>query len=170
MTFHGLHPASALADCEEVDWRAPHLRVQRSRVLDHTCECLYELCAAGGLFFVRRTDRSGVTERVQESAWVVMRQGHDLWRGILSGQARQEGERSSARRVALCVHVVLGVDVLERTVTPSIKHQANRSSADERRFLVRIDADGQLQHLFQAGRQVSRRELNTVTVSHFASH
>ncbi|SEN21103.1 hypothetical protein SAMN05660976_07050 [Nonomuraea pusilla] len=91
VTFHGLHLAPALADCEEVDWRAPSLRAQRIRVLDHTCECLvvvYELCAAGGLFFVRRKDRSGPTERVQESAWMVMRGGHALWRGIVSGQAR----------------------------------------------------------------------------------
>lgn len=72
-------------------WSASVPRAERVRVRAHTCECLatgYELCAAGGLFFVRRIERGRVTPRVMESVWMAMREAEALWLQILKGLAR----------------------------------------------------------------------------------
>jgi hypothetical protein len=48
---------------------------------------IYELCAAGGLGFVRRSTSETPTS-TNESAWLPVRAAEDLWWRILSGQAR----------------------------------------------------------------------------------
>ncbi|MFG3437740.1 hypothetical protein ACGF0J_10920 [Nonomuraea sp. NPDC047897] len=89
--FHGLHPVAASARCLRVSWSASLPRAARVRVRSHTCECLavvHELCEAGGLFFVRRTDRSSGTPEVTESNWTTMREAQTLWLHITNGLAR----------------------------------------------------------------------------------
>ncbi|WP_113705657.1 hypothetical protein [Nonomuraea lactucae] len=89
--FHGIHPIAACAGCGRVSWFESLPRAERVRVRAHTCECLattYELCAAGGLFFVRRTDRGYATPEVMESTWMTMRETEVLWLRLVNGLAR----------------------------------------------------------------------------------
>lgn len=69
--YHGPHAASRQPDAEVVVWHTPDTFVERVRVVRHTCECrarIYELCAAGGLAWVRVTDRLGRSAAVKESS------------------------------------------------------------------------------------------------------
>ena len=82
--------AAAQARTELVEWEPSLPRTDRVRVRAHTCVCdspIYELCAAGGLGFVRRSTGETVTS-TDESAWLPVRAAEDLWWRILSGQAR----------------------------------------------------------------------------------
>jgi hypothetical protein len=57
---------------------------ERVRVLKWTCDCLtpiYELCAAGGQYFIRRID----DHRVVESTRLRCRDAEDLWTALLTG-------------------------------------------------------------------------------------
>ncbi|TDE60377.1 hypothetical protein E1295_00630 [Nonomuraea mesophila] len=68
--FHGPHIGPYRADAELVDWRNPHPRFERVRIMRHTCDCrarVLELCTASGLAWVRRTDRMGAGSLVRES-------------------------------------------------------------------------------------------------------
>ncbi|MET8008101.1 hypothetical protein [Nonomuraea glycinis] len=82
--------AAAQAQTELVEWEPSLPRTNRVRVRTHTCVCespIYELCAAGGLGFVRRsTGESPVV--TAETAWLPARAAEDLWWRILSGHAR----------------------------------------------------------------------------------
>jgi hypothetical protein len=86
----GLHVAAAHIQAELLEWEPPIPRVNRIRVRTHTCVCqspIFELCAAGGLCFVRRiTGESPAV--IEESAWLSARAGEKLWWRILRGQAR----------------------------------------------------------------------------------
>ncbi len=76
-------------DAEEIEWRRIHGDVQRVRLVDRTCACkatVYELCAAGGQRFIRRT--TGEQREVQESPRMVCRAADELWERVLTGQAR----------------------------------------------------------------------------------
>ncbi|WP_244302048.1 MULTISPECIES: hypothetical protein [Microbispora] len=56
----------------------------------HTCECrptIYELCQAGGLLFVRRTEREGEV-KVHETERLVSARIEPLWTKLLTGEAR----------------------------------------------------------------------------------
>ncbi|MCA2180914.1 hypothetical protein LDL08_32515 [Nonomuraea glycinis] len=82
--------AAAQAQTELVEWEPSLPRTDRVRVRAHTCVCqspIYELCAAGGLGFVRRSTSGSLTGS-DESAWLSVAAAEDLWWRILSGQAR----------------------------------------------------------------------------------
>lgn len=88
--FHGPHIGSPLPDAEAVDWSEQVPRFTRVRVLRHTCECkpyVYELCAAGGLAWVRRTSRLGSAPSVTESDPASFSRAEALWEKLLNGAA-----------------------------------------------------------------------------------
>jgi hypothetical protein len=90
LDHHGLHVAAAQAQVEQVGWEPTLPRAARVRVRQHTCICqqpLFELCAAGGLWFVRRISDEA-PHVIVESAWMLAREAEGLWPRILSGQAR----------------------------------------------------------------------------------
>ena len=58
--FHGPHVRHHRADAEVIDWCEPEQRFDRVWIRRHTCEykaLVLEFCTAGGLAWVRRTDR-----------------------------------------------------------------------------------------------------------------
>ncbi|WP_157382790.1 hypothetical protein [Nonomuraea coxensis] len=60
------------------------------RVRAHTCSCTspyFELCTAGGRWFVRRFTGGNPTVTT-ESPWLSARTAQDLWTQILAGQAQ----------------------------------------------------------------------------------
>jgi hypothetical protein len=74
-----------------VEWCEPLPRFQRVRVRRHTCECkprVYELCTAGGLAWVRRTDRLKSMVKVSESHPRLVGEAEELWSMILAGRAK----------------------------------------------------------------------------------
>ncbi|MEO3799092.1 hypothetical protein [Nonomuraea sp. B1E8] len=89
--FHGPHVCPPLPDAESVEWEVPMARFVRVRVLRHTCECkpcVYEFCAAGGLAWVRRTQRREFGETVRESHPTTVGKAEVLWEKLMNGQAR----------------------------------------------------------------------------------
>lgn len=89
--YHGLHVAPAQAGYEEIRWLRPTSRSDRVRVRRHTCECrptVYELCAAGGLMFVRRTVEARRGVRIHETDRINTAGMRELWRRLILGQAR----------------------------------------------------------------------------------
>ncbi|MEU8192213.1 hypothetical protein AB0C10_00365 [Microbispora amethystogenes] len=62
------------------------------RVVAHTCDdcspLAYELCASGGLLFVRRTDRSGDRPKIRETERLPYARMRPLWTELLLGRAR----------------------------------------------------------------------------------
>lgn len=87
-SYHGPHVPPAQACAERVDWRRSLPRTAWIRVREHTCACRYpifELCTAGGLWFVRRLSKG--TPLIVESPWESARTAQELWVRILSGQA-----------------------------------------------------------------------------------
>ncbi|GIH73112.1 hypothetical protein [Sphaerimonospora thailandensis] len=88
--YHGIHAAAAQPDAVMVRWLKPQRRCARVRVKEHTCECkvrIYELCQAGGLFFVRRTDRGRSGQQVMETEWLPSVRAQELWHNIITGRA-----------------------------------------------------------------------------------
>lgn len=89
-SYHGIHVPDPQPDAQKLRWlkpqpRCPHVRVQR-----HTCECrvrIYELCQAGGLVFVRRTDREETGLEVAETEWLLTARARELWEKILTGRS-----------------------------------------------------------------------------------
>ncbi|MEU6408586.1 hypothetical protein [Microbispora sp. NPDC046933] len=68
----------------------PTNRSDRVRVHRHTCECkatIYELCSAGGLWFIRRTKR-GKKMEIRETERLVAARMKGLWVRLLSGEVR----------------------------------------------------------------------------------
>ncbi|WP_440071138.1 hypothetical protein [Streptosporangium sp. OZ121] len=87
---HGHHAAPLQVGYEPIDWRPERPRADRLRIKEHTCDCLptfYELCQAGGLMFVRRTERARKGVVVHESPWVVAKRTQELWLRLLMGAA-----------------------------------------------------------------------------------
>ncbi|GAA3245569.1 hypothetical protein [Nonomuraea helvata] len=87
--YHGIHPAPVRSGCERVDWSPCVPRTDRVRVRAHTCECLptvYEMCAAGGLMFIRRIDRKHGQPEIHESTWTRARDVEELWRRLITGE------------------------------------------------------------------------------------
>ncbi|WP_188194412.1 hypothetical protein [Nonomuraea sp. SYSU D8015] len=61
---------------------------ERIRVVAYTSDCqptFYELCQAGGLFFIRRTRRTGGRVLIHESARIRRALVIPLWEGLLEG-------------------------------------------------------------------------------------
>ncbi|GAB2461970.1 hypothetical protein [Streptosporangium sandarakinum] len=88
---HSVHPSTLWPEHGLVDWRPERPRTSRVRVKEHTCDCLatfYELCQAGGLMFVRRTERRNGVTVVHESPWEIASRTQELWRRLLAGTAR----------------------------------------------------------------------------------
>ncbi|MFI7045699.1 hypothetical protein ACWDTT_32390 [Streptosporangium sandarakinum] len=88
---HSPHPDPPGSGHGLVDWRPERPRTSRVRVKEHTCDCLatfYELCQAGGLMFVRRTERRNGVTVVHESPWEIASRTQELWRRLLAGTAR----------------------------------------------------------------------------------
>lgn len=89
--FHGPHMKPLKEAYVAIDWSSPMTRCKSVRVRCHTCECLptvYELCVAGGLGHIRRTERSSKGDRVSESPWLRDAEVKHLWHNLLEGQAR----------------------------------------------------------------------------------
>jgi hypothetical protein len=87
--FHGPHAAPPLPDHLVLTWREPVRRAARVRVVSWTCGCrsiAYELCAAAGQSFVRRTDRDKRT--VHETAWTLIATARRTFEQILRGEVR----------------------------------------------------------------------------------
>ncbi|MEU6426119.1 hypothetical protein ABZ860_09455 [Microbispora sp. NPDC046973] len=67
-------------------------RSVRVRVVAHTCDrcspLAYELCASGGLLFVRRRDRTDRTPEVCETERLPDARARQLWMELLLGHAR----------------------------------------------------------------------------------
>ncbi|MEV4454669.1 hypothetical protein [Microbispora sp. NPDC049633] len=67
-------------------------RTVRARVVAHTCDhcspLAYELCASGGLLFVRRTDRTDSTPEIRETERLPDARARRLWLDVLLGRAR----------------------------------------------------------------------------------
>ncbi|GAA2204923.1 hypothetical protein GCM10009850_006140 [Nonomuraea monospora] len=87
--FHGPHVDPPRPDHVKLTWYALTRRAPRVRVVSHTCECretTYELCAAAGLGFVRRTDRTVGT--VRETAWTSPAAAGCLFEQIMQGEVR----------------------------------------------------------------------------------
>ncbi|TMR94589.1 hypothetical protein EJK15_33000 [Nonomuraea basaltis] len=86
---HGLHVA-APPDAERVAWVQSAGRVPRVRVRDYTCMCrapFFELCAAGGLSFVRRISDESDAAIIVESPWTLAPAAERLWLRISNGTA-----------------------------------------------------------------------------------
>jgi hypothetical protein len=69
--YRGLHVAAAHIQAEPLEWELPIPRVHRVRVRAHTCVCqspIFELCTAGGLWFVRRITAESPAV-IEESVW-----------------------------------------------------------------------------------------------------
>lgn len=89
--YHGRHVRERRRDCESIHWQRRRPPLTRTRVLTHTCECratIYELCARGGAYFIRRTTRGPRGIEVDESPHVIAREAGELWSKPLSGRAR----------------------------------------------------------------------------------
>src|SRR5437868_1468894 len=87
---HGIHSSVQNEEVESVRWERSLPRADRMRVREFTCACrspVFELCTAGGLWFVRRISDENPTAPM-ESEWMSAKAGNDLWLRILSGQAR----------------------------------------------------------------------------------
>ncbi|MEV7807259.1 hypothetical protein AB0O28_30370 [Microbispora sp. NPDC088329] len=67
-------------------------RTVRARVVAHTCDqcapLAYELCASGGLLFIRRTDRGGNRPEIRETERLPDARARRLWLDVLLGRAR----------------------------------------------------------------------------------
>ncbi|MEN3541069.1 hypothetical protein AAH991_38560 [Microbispora sp. ZYX-F-249] len=88
--YHSIHVPDPQPDAEQLQWLAPQRRCTQVRVQRHTCECqprIYELCQAGGLVFVRRTDRNQAGVEVAETEWLVTARAQELWQKIITGRS-----------------------------------------------------------------------------------
>jgi hypothetical protein len=67
-------------------------RTARVRVVARTCDhcspLAYELCAADGLLFVRRTDRSGDQPKTRETERLPDVRARRMWMDLLLGKVR----------------------------------------------------------------------------------
>jgi hypothetical protein len=84
------HAAAPRSGAKSIEWEPSTSRVHRIRVRAHTCSCTFpyfELCTAGGLWFVRRFTAKSPAVAV-ESPWVSAHAAQNLWTQILTGQAR----------------------------------------------------------------------------------
>lgn len=89
--YHGIHVGPLVADHEKLVWRVPVARSDRVRVREHTCMCRaesYELCASGGLMFIRHTAQRAGKATVHETDRWLSRKAEAIWIFLLAGRAR----------------------------------------------------------------------------------
>ncbi|GGO07800.1 hypothetical protein GCM10010116_15710 [Microbispora rosea subsp. aerata] len=88
----GLHLPPEQPGCVRLEWLPETRRTAHVRVVRHTCgDCqavTYELCVAGGLMFIRRTDRTKRTPQVHETERLITCRARAMWRDLLLGFAR----------------------------------------------------------------------------------
>ncbi|WP_327047314.1 hypothetical protein OG320_05315 [Microbispora sp. NBC_01189] len=88
----GMHPTPEQPGHRQLAWSVHTGRMARVGVVAYTCaECVpisYELCTAGGLMFVRRTDRTKTRPEVSVSEYLPGARVRALWARLLAGQAR----------------------------------------------------------------------------------
>ncbi|WP_405084380.1 hypothetical protein [Microbispora sp. NBC_01389] len=88
----GLHLPPEQPDCVRLRWMPEARRTASVRVVRHTCDdcrdVSYELCAAGGLMFIRRTDRTKGTPKVRETERLIACRVQGMWQALLLGSAR----------------------------------------------------------------------------------
>ncbi|GAA3132954.1 hypothetical protein GCM10017600_44660 [Streptosporangium carneum] len=88
--YHSTHVGPLVTDYEELTWRVPVARSDRVRVREHTCICQvqsYELCASGGLLFIRRTTVKSGKAVVHETDRWLSKQARGTWLLLLAGRA-----------------------------------------------------------------------------------
>ncbi|MEU6712873.1 hypothetical protein ABZ897_15445 [Nonomuraea sp. NPDC046802] len=86
--YHGPHTQPLKPGHTKLNWYEPSNRVQRVRVVLHTCQCrhtVYELCSAAGQGSIRRTDHEKGT--VHETAWALTATARSTFHRILQGEA-----------------------------------------------------------------------------------
>ncbi|UBU14282.1 hypothetical protein [Nonomuraea gerenzanensis] len=89
--YHGPHPKPLKEGHARIDWLESVGRSASTRVRAHTCDCrrtTYELCAAGGLGYIRRTERKATGDSISESPWLRDTRAKRLWADLLEGNAR----------------------------------------------------------------------------------
>ncbi|WP_157518125.1 hypothetical protein [Herbidospora mongoliensis] len=99
-SVHGPHvPQHPQPQPEKLHWRlgTSTNRCTRERVISHTCECrtvLFELRAAGGVYYIRRTDRTSdpvglafLARAVWETEGYLHRRALEVWDRLLVGLA-----------------------------------------------------------------------------------
>ncbi|MBG0819310.1 hypothetical protein HS048_00835 [Planomonospora sp. ID91781] len=87
--YHSIHVAPPLASHEKLTWRAPLPRTDRVRIRQHTCMCrdqVYELCASGGLMFIRRTTKRAGRIIVHETERWLSKRAEEVWLLLLTGR------------------------------------------------------------------------------------
>lgn len=88
--IHGPHVAPPAVGSHPIEWSEPIPRFDRERVRACTCECrarIYELRTAGGLSWIRRTDRLEPAPVVRVSPPRPAGETEKLWQMLLTGQA-----------------------------------------------------------------------------------
>ena len=79
------HAAPPGSESKKLEWDTPRMD-ERVRVLKWTCDCrtpVYEFCAAGGQYFIRRIE----AHRVDESTRLRCRDAEELWTALLTGRS-----------------------------------------------------------------------------------
>ncbi|MFI6734422.1 hypothetical protein ACIBI9_15940 [Nonomuraea sp. NPDC050451] len=85
-----VHVADPQPDHMVIRWDPALPHPARVRVRDYTCACkptFYELCQSGGLYFIRRTRRSGQKVVIDESVWTTHAAILAIWARLLDGTA-----------------------------------------------------------------------------------
>ncbi|MFD9950737.1 hypothetical protein ACFWYW_58620 [Nonomuraea sp. NPDC059023] len=89
--YHGIHTAVGWPTATLITWYPVTPRAAYLRVRATTCQCsqiFYEFCIGGGLYFIRRYDRTGARTTLTETEWRHRRLMEELWQRILNGEAR----------------------------------------------------------------------------------
>lgn len=88
----GLHLHAEQPGCERLRWLPDTQRGDRVRVLENTCDWAdpvsYELCAAGGMRFIRRTDWRTFPAGVHETERFSADRAGQIWARLVEGEAR----------------------------------------------------------------------------------
>ncbi|NBE97475.1 hypothetical protein FE391_29610 [Nonomuraea sp. KC401] len=88
--FHSAHVPELCPGFIRLTWDPVWAVEKRIRVCDYTCDCVptfYELCQAGGQYFIRRTRRVGGEVLVDQSALGGRAQTFLVWIKVLTGVA-----------------------------------------------------------------------------------
>ncbi|TDD18619.1 hypothetical protein [Nonomuraea diastatica] len=88
--FHSAHVPEPGPGFARLTWDPVWAAGNRIRVCDYTCDCVptfYELCQAGGQYFIRRTRRVGGEVLVDQCALGGRAQTLLVWIKVLTGVA-----------------------------------------------------------------------------------
>ncbi|WP_327088368.1 hypothetical protein OIE66_39620 [Nonomuraea sp. NBC_01738] len=84
------HPARPVPGCRRLTW-LPVRGDERCRVVEWTCDCIavfYELCQAGGQFYIRKTVNDDTAREITESHRTTHVEAREVWAAILTGRLR----------------------------------------------------------------------------------